>query len=106
MLDIRQVIDETRRTIVFLGTTNGTAEEPNLFATGFLLRIDGIHHLATAKHVIIDPFTGELNDRELVAFHNRKDGVIAARPVGKLRERDNLEWMFHENPAVEAHPRR
>ena len=46
------LIDEIKKTVVFLGKIT-EKNEIQLYATGFLVAIQGIFHLATAKHVVV-----------------------------------------------------
>ena len=64
---MRALLNEIKKTIVFLGKTT---EEGKIqfYATGFLVNIQNIFHLVTAKHVVVDPRTGKFVDGGMLAF--------------------------------------
>ena len=64
---MRALLNEIKKTIVFLGKTT---EEGKIqfYATGFLVNIQNIFHLVTAKHVVVDPRTGKFVDSRMLAF--------------------------------------
>ena len=72
-----------KKNIVFLGTIENN--NPTIFATAFLLEIDGITHLLTAKHVVAKQVNGiltnEVDDSKLIAFLHDKKGSIIQRHV-------------------------
>jgi len=100
LLDIRVVIGEAKKTIVFLGTFD-KENKPAFSATGFLLRLDSVFHLATAKHVVVNPLTDKPRDG-LMAFYNRKDGVVAVTNLQSLIEEHEIRWVFHADPLVDV----
>jgi hypothetical protein len=97
---MRGLINEIKKTIVFLGKT--TAEgKIQFYATGFLVNIQNIFHLLTAKHVVVDPQTGNFIDRGMVAFFNSRDGKIVSRSIDDLKAHLAVNWIFHENRDVD-----
>lgn len=79
---------------------------PAFVATGFLVNIEGIHHLVTAKHVIVNNLEKEnLKDTDLFIFYNPKDisGDMQTRSVESLKKYQNLDlkWIFHPEPKVD-----
>ena len=97
---MRRLIDEIKKTIIFLGKT--TAEgKIQFYATGFLVEIQNIFHLVTAKHVLVDPKTGEFTDSGMLAFFNLKEAKIGSRTIDELKEHLAVNWIFHENKDVD-----
>lgn len=97
---MRGLIDEIKKTIVFLG--KATAEgKIQFYATGFLVSIQSIFHLVTAKHVLIDPQTGKFTDSGMLAFFNSRDGKIGSRSIDELKGHLAVDWIFHENRDVD-----
>ncbi len=90
---MQQLINDSKKTITFLGkiAKDGKAQP---LATAFFISLDGINHLVTAKHVVIDEETGQIDD-ELVAFINLKKGGVTSIPLRKVKELENIDWMFH-----------
>ncbi len=90
------------KNIVFLGTIdNGN---PTIFATGFLLEVEGFYHLITAKHVIVKQESGKLTnepiDSNLIAFIHDKSGGIVTRSISDIKSM-GVKWIFHENSQVD-----
>lgn len=97
---MRDLIDQIKKAIVFIGRIN-EKDEPDFYATGFLVRAREIIHLLTAKHVIKHPITGKFIDKEMVAFFNMKDGKIGFRSIEELKNNYEISWIFHENYDVD-----
>lgn len=97
---MRTIIDEIKKTIAFLGKTT-EKKEFRLSATGFLVNIQNIFHLATAKHVVLDAKTGSFIDSGMLAFFNQKDGTIGSRSIDEIKKNFAVNWIFHENKDVD-----
>lgn len=97
---INEQIREIRKTVVFLGKKGEKGIEP--FATGFLLRLKNMFHLATAKHVVVDEETGERKDKGMLVLFNSKRSEVAWRPIDQIKEKYKVDWSFHKNPAVDV----
>ncbi|HOO90546.1 MAG TPA: serine protease [Syntrophales bacterium] len=93
-----------KKTIVFLGADN-TLSQPEFRASAALLKVNGILHLLTAKHVVAEvkdgKFTGRLVDEALVAYFNKKDGTIGRRAIAHLKKSQSIEWVFHPDVNVD-----
>ena len=91
-----------KKNIVFLGTIENN--NPTIFATAFLLEIDGITHLLTAKHVVAKQVNGiltnEVDDSKLIAFLHDKKGSIIQRPVSEAKKM-GAQWIFHDDSQVD-----
>lgn len=96
-----KVIDEIKKTVVFLGSLNDQ-QKPRFYGTGFLIQIEGIFHLVTAKHVIFDSQRSELTDSNLIAFFNRKDGQIGGRLISDIKKDFGVDWIFHTKKEVDV----
>lgn len=94
------LIEEIKKTVVFLGRIDAEGK-PQFYATGFLVTVQDIFHLVTAKHVVADLKTGDLRDTGLVVFLNAKGGGIQYRSIEELRKARNVKWVFHKNPGVD-----
>jgi hypothetical protein len=94
------LINDLKRTIVFLGTIN-EKKEYQYYATGFLLDIKDEFHLVTAKHVVRDSKTGDIKDKDMIAFFNLKDGTIGHRPISDIKNAFSVDWIFHESSEVD-----
>ena len=96
---MKQFIENSKKIITFLGkiTREGKAEPK---ATGFFIRIGGIIHLITAKHVVTDRETNQ-PDNEIVAFFNSREGGVIGLPIKDVMEKDGTSWIFHTNSEVD-----
>ncbi|MBA7652924.1 hypothetical protein ES703_60763 [subsurface metagenome] len=94
-----KLIDEIKKTIAFLGKI----EDKNKIkfnATGFLVNIQNIYHLVTARHVLLDQ-NGNIDDRWMLAFFNSKGGKIASRSIEEIKRNFSVDWIFHKNKEVD-----
>jgi hypothetical protein len=98
-MGMQTLLDEIKKTIVFLGDIRD--KKTQLYATGFLVSIQNIFHLVTAKHVVMDRETRKIKDTNMHVFFNLKNGGIATRPVDEIKRRINVDWVFHENTEVD-----
>jgi hypothetical protein len=97
---MRALLDEIKKTIVFLGKTPEEGKN-QFYATGFLVNIQNIFHLATAKHVVVDPTTGKFADSGMLAFFNLKGARIGSRSIDQIKKNFAVNWIFHENKDVD-----
>lgn len=89
--------------MVFLGKAGNSNKVPVLpTATGFLVNIDGVFHLVTAKHVIYNSDTDKIQDDNFVMFFNGKDGEIQARKLSDVKNRFKCDWIFHKDRSVDV----
>jgi len=96
MIDL---IGQIKKTVVFLGKT--TQKKEQFYATGFLVEIQNIFHLVTAKHVVVDPKSGDFTDSGMLVFFNQKDGKIGSRSIDEIKRIMGVNWIFHENKDVD-----
>jgi len=90
-----------KKTVVFLGRIEPDGR-PNIYATGFLVNVQNTFQLITAKHVVVNRVTGRMQDGELLAFFNLRDGGVAVRSFAEMKERFNMDWIFHPDPQVDV----
>jgi len=95
-----RLVDEIRKTVVFIGKVD-KEEKPFYYATGFLVRIQSVYHLLTAKHVVTNMETGKLRDDEMFVFFNSKDGGITSRSIENMKQTHKVNWIFHKNAEVD-----
>lgn len=110
---MKNITDQLKKTVVFIGEAdeNGKVKinpqtgEPSYFATGMLLNLEGVHHLITAKHVVVERASGKLttkvSDENLSLFFNLKNGGIGSRSISEIKASFKVDWMFHKNPEVD-----
>jgi len=91
---------ELKKTVVFLGKLDASGK-PHIHATGFLVDIDGVFYLLTAKHVVFNTTTGEYVDKDLMAFFNLKDGGVTIRSITEIKDKYEVDWVFHSDPDVD-----
>jgi V8-like Glu-specific endopeptidase len=92
-------LDERKKTVVFLGEIN-EKQEKQFCATGVLVIIQGIFHLITAKHVILDA-NKKYIDSKLNVFFNLKDGKTGSRSIVEMKNKSHTNWIFHQNEKVD-----
>jgi len=94
-------IEELRKTVVFIGRLNVSDGRPEIFATGFLVNVQNTFHLITAKHVIINPQTGALQDSDVLVFFNLRSGGVTIRSISEIKKEFGVDWVFHPDPKVD-----
>ncbi len=77
------------------------ALRPEFYATGFLIKVQDIFHLVTAKHVVFDIKTEKMLDDELQVFFNLKEGNYSKRSIESIKEMD-IKRIFHEDKNVDV----
>ncbi len=100
MLGIPDLIEDVKKAVVFLGRMS-TENQPEFVATGCLLSLHDVVHLVTAKHVVVDLETGQLNDSGLRVFYNHKTGGGAMRSLEDVKDKFGVKWIFHSDPNVD-----
>jgi hypothetical protein len=95
----KQDLDQFKKSIVFLGRVTNEKLSPQ--ATGFLVNINDIFHLVTAKHVIFDQEKDSFIDSDVLMFFNTLDGKIQQRSIEHIKKNLNLNWIFHQNRKVD-----
>lgn len=94
------LIENIKKTVVFIGKKD-LEGEPQYIATGFLIQVQDVFHIVTAKHVIVNKITGKYQDEDFLVFFDLKSGGIAARSIKELKEQYGVDWVFHENKEVD-----
>lgn len=88
------IFDTIKKTIVFIGTN-----KKNLSGTGFLIKVQGITHLVTAKHVLLNK-NDEMIDNSFSFFFNKSKGKIDAKKLSELKT-NSIDWIFHKTSLVD-----
>lgn len=90
-----------KKSIVFI-SKNG--QSPN--GTGFLLLVDEVFHLVTAKHVVVKMMDGRisnfLEDQNMVVYLNQKNGTYAPRKISFMKDVLKSNWIFHSDSTVDV----
>jgi hypothetical protein len=98
---LKQLLEQAKKTVVFLGEGDEHGR-PVPYATGFLISVNNMYHLLTARHVIVDIKTGELQDDELCVFFNLKeDKGIGTRRIAEMKAKFGVDWIFHSQAEVD-----
>lgn len=95
-----RLVDDIKKTVVFIGRVD-KEEKPFYYATGFLVKIQSVYHLLTAKHVVANMETGKLWDDEMFVFSNLKDGGITSCSIENMKQAYKVNWIFHKNAEVD-----
>lgn len=103
-----------QRNLVILGNLDikiknrDTTRTPIFLASGFIIEIDGINHLVTAKHVVTlrdqsGNLTNNINpdSKFLFSFYQKKDGTMGHQSLKEIQDSFRVEWMFHSDPRVD-----
>lgn len=98
-------INELRKNIIVLGYVDNEGRVTYV-GTGFLVEIDSIFHLVTAKHVVTSlgtrgELTNNFNNLNLYAFYNTKSGQIKRKSIYNIIQSYNVDWLVHENILVD-----
>lgn len=88
-----------KNSVVFLGQL--VKDSPQFHATGFIIKVDNILYLVTAKHVVWDSERKELNDAGLYAFFNDKKGNSVSRSIAEIKKKGRVDWVFSKDSAVD-----
>lgn len=126
-VSIPEALKQMKKSVVFIGRidkqpgvsippdgfllTNIDRQKVHFEGTGFLINVEGITHLVTAKHVVNAYQVAELRDGKVIqkimdddmlAFYNRKDGKVGYRSIGWARKSNGVDWIFHEDGSVDV----
>lgn len=79
---------------------------PRFFGTGFLVEIDSIFHLVTAKHVVVNSdaygnLDTKANGKEIFGFYYDNNGQVQYRSLDTIKAKFNIDWIFHSDPQVD-----
>lgn len=97
---MQELMNDIKKTIVFLGKKDSEGSlKP--YATGFLLKIEDNYHLATAKHVVLNPETDDLIDDDMLCIFNSFRGDKTTRAIAHIKEAFQADWIFHEDTQVD-----
>lgn len=94
-----QFNNRIKRSVVFFGKCKDN--NVNFVATGFLVMIEKIFHLVTAKHVVYDEKDHSWIDEDYYIFWNGVDGNIKLRLLSQLTGDLGVNWVFHPDDNVD-----
>jgi hypothetical protein len=95
------LLDQIRKAVVFIGTDDAPGFS-GIIATGFLIAVDGVVHLVTAKHVVSDRETGKRHDSQLIVHVNDRRGGVIRQPLETIRKTYGVDWVFHRRQAADV----
>jgi hypothetical protein len=93
-------IDDVKRTVVFLSKPDDDGKDM-YFATAFIIAIDDIQYLVTAKHAVTDRRTKQISDEGKKVYFNLKTGEYSARSFEEIKNSHNVEWITHPDHDVD-----
>jgi hypothetical protein len=93
-------IEGHRRNIIVIGSYDKANDKISFIATGFLILVDSVFHLVTAKHVITNN-TATIDDSNLYAFYYLKSGLVVNKKITDIKSKYNVKWLVHSNPNVD-----
>ena len=96
-----EILGQIKKTVVFLGKANQKGEI-KFYATGFLVQINNIIHLVTAKHVVFDGKTGNFLDSGMLIQFNLKTGKFGSRSIDEIKRNYAVNWIFHKDKNVDV----
>ena len=105
----RKLFDDLKQTVVFLGHLKQEIKDKKEYivpvptATGFLVGIDNIFHLITAKHVIANKVNNKykINDENMHVFFNDKNEKLKIRSLSEIKNKYKDDWIFHADPNID-----
>ncbi len=104
----REMLRQLKKTIVFIciehpdGTIKTKDASFQTVGTGFLVQVDGINHLVTAKHVVTERRGNKEYEKPVFILTNTKDGRVKVRSISALMREDKIQWVIHKNPGVDV----
>lgn len=102
---MKNLLTDLKKTVVLIGDVREdkktNEKKINLYGTGFLVNIQDIYYLITAKHIVKDQDSGALKDSEMHVFLNSKKRNINIRKIQDIKNNFKVEWVFHNNPDVD-----
>ena len=102
----------TRETVVFLGdlvlpespAPPDAKPAPSFFGTGFLIQVDGIFYVVTAKHVVEGFLKKGVDPTRFVIAVNLRNGQGYLQSVTDLQRAFGVQWVFAPDADIAAHP--
>ena len=102
----------TRETVVFLGelvppespSPADAPVTPSFFGTGFLIQVDDIFYVVTAKHVV-EGFVKSGHDPErFVVGVNLRTGQGFLQPLVAIQRQFGVQWVLSPDTDIAVHP--
>lgn len=95
---MKNLLSEIKKSIVFIGRT---ANEDIFSATGFLVLIEEVFHIITAKHVIFNSSTNRFVDDNFWVALNTKNKGMVKKSFNSIKNDCGISWIFHSDPSVD-----
>lgn len=92
-----------KKSVIFLGRMNQN-NEPEFSGTSFLINVENIHYLVTAKHVIEEFRKAFGSDNTLAFFLNLKSGKGFYDSFSRLKDKYDVDWIFSSNSDIAVIP--
>jgi hypothetical protein len=89
---MKELISQIKESTVFLGFMKNS--EPIFIGTGFLIQVDDVFYVVTAKHVV------EKNFKDMFIFLNSKNFGVNIKPISQIIK-DGFSWKKHGNNNVD-----
>ena len=86
------VVQSIKKSIVFFGVMN--SGKPQYSGTGFVIQVDKIFYVVTAKHVVSNNFAN------MMIFCNSNNFGINVKPISGILG-NGFSWKSHQNPNVD-----
>lgn len=99
-----------KQTVVFLGVVKdppkapAQAAEPVFTGTGFLVAVEGITYLVTAKHVVLQILSVPGSPEKMIAAANLKTGQMTVLSFAEQQRQHRAGWIIHQNADVAMIP--
>lgn len=96
-----------KQNIVVIGRMDSITRVPVFVGTGFIVQIDGIFHLVTAKHVVTKSnqdnglLSNNFDDKDLYGFYYDKKGNIKANKISDVKKNYSVDWLYHDDINVD-----
>ena len=96
----QELVRQFKKAVVFLGHFVEEEERKiEFFATAFLVKIQGVYHLVTAKHVVTGAAGSHRSD--VHAFFNKKNGGWGGVRLDEMKTSLGVNWVFHKDDKVD-----
>ena len=98
-----------KKSVVFIGRfelPRAPDDKPRrvYFGTGFLIAIENMFHLVTAKHVIENFWASGGKDEEIFIFLNNEEGKLHTQPLAEIKSVTGAKWIFSKTADVAVIP--
>lgn len=92
-----------KKSVIFLGRMN-PKNEPEFSGTAFLIDMENIHYLVTAKHVVEEFRNTFGSDNALAFYYNLKNQKYSYNLFSNLKKKHDVDWVFASNSDIAVIP--